>query len=77
MDAVAAPLRIEELSFDGPAPGDVVVSVRASGVCHTDLGVLEGASPFAIRTPLVLGDEGAGVVEEIARAFAASPSARA
>jgi S-(hydroxymethyl)glutathione dehydrogenase/alcohol dehydrogenase len=55
-----APLSIEDVSLLPPGPGDAVVEISASGVCHTDLSVLEGSLPYP--PPLVLGHEACGVV---------------
>jgi len=55
------PLDITEVSIDGPRAGEVQVRMAASGVCHSDLSVIEGRIPFL--TPMVLGHEGAGIVE--------------
>ncbi len=57
-----APVRVEAVDLDAPGPGDVVVRMAASGVCHTDLSVITGVMP--VRLPAVLGHEGAGIVEE-------------
>ena len=54
---------IEEIEVAEPGPQDVVVRIEASGVCHSDLHVLEHG--WAHRLPVVLGHEGAGVVEAI------------
>ncbi len=52
---------LEPLTLEGPRPGEVLVRIAASGVCHTDIGFLDsGASG-----PVILGHEGAGVVEEV------------
>jgi Zn-dependent alcohol dehydrogenase len=57
-------LRIEEISDpSGPGPGEVLIRMVATGVCHTDLSVLQGQIP--LQLPLVLGHEGAGVVESV------------
>ena len=45
------------------APGDVLIRLHASGLCHTDLEVIEGALPYPL--PIVLGHEGAGVFEQV------------
>ena len=58
-----APLQIEEVTVNPPRAGEVLVQVRASGVCRTDLSVFEGVLPFP--PPVVLGHEGAGVVEAV------------
>lgn len=57
------PLDVTEVDIEGPRAGEVRVRMAASGVCHSDLSVIEGKIPFP--TPLVLGHEGAGVVEEV------------
>jgi len=55
------PLSIETLKLDGPREGEVLVEIKATGVCHTDEFTLSGADPEGIF-PAVLGHEGAGVV---------------
>jgi S-(hydroxymethyl)glutathione dehydrogenase / alcohol dehydrogenase len=57
------PLTIEELEMDGPRAGEVLVEVKATGICHTDYFTLSGADPEGLF-PAVLGHEGAGVVVE-------------
>lgn len=57
------PLERQDIERPHPGPGEVVVRVRAAGVCHSDVHVLEGIAPFP--TPMTLGHEGAGIVEEI------------
>jgi S-(hydroxymethyl)glutathione dehydrogenase / alcohol dehydrogenase len=57
------PLVIEELELDPPKLGEVGVRMSASGVCHSDLHVALGTHPTLL--PVVLGHEGAGVVEEV------------
>jgi S-(hydroxymethyl)glutathione dehydrogenase/alcohol dehydrogenase len=59
------PLKIESLKLKAPREDEVVVQLAASGVCHTDLSVMRGTLPFP--PPVVLGHEGAGVVEEVGR----------
>lgn len=54
---------IEEVTLQPLAPGDVLVRLHASGLCHTDLEVIDGALPYPL--PIVLGHEGAGVVERV------------
>lgn len=61
--AVGQPLEIEDLPMPEPGPHDVVVRLSASGICHTDLNVIEGRSPLPL--PIVPGHEGCGVVEEV------------
>ncbi len=64
--AAGAPLSIEELSLGGPKAGEVLVEIKATGVCHTDAYTLSGADPEGLF-PSVLGHEGAGVVVEVGR----------
>ena len=59
-----APLSIELVDLDGPEDGEVLIEVRASGICHTDHYTLSGADPEG-RFPAILGHEGAGVVVDI------------
>ncbi len=58
------PLEIEELEIAEPGPGEVMVKLAASGVCHSDLHVLNG-DWSGVETPIVLGHEGAGTVVSI------------
>ena len=56
-------LEIEELDLDGPRAGEVLIRYTYAGLCHSDLHIIKGdARP---RVPMVLGHEGAGIVEEI------------
>src|SRR5579884_3261744 len=57
------PLSVEEITADDPGPGEVVVRVAASGVCHSDLHMT--SATFKASLPMVLGHEGAGVVERV------------
>jgi S-(hydroxymethyl)glutathione dehydrogenase/alcohol dehydrogenase len=61
MRALKTPLAIEDLDVSSPGPREVLVRTVATGVCHSDLHVLEGALPSPL--PTVLGHEPAGVVE--------------
>src|SRR5215475_6474014 len=63
LNRVGTPLEIEEIELGELAPTDVLVRVHASGLCHTDLEVIEGS--LAYPMPIVLGHEGAGVVEAV------------
>jgi S-(hydroxymethyl)mycothiol dehydrogenase len=54
---------LEEIEVDRPGPNEVLVRIEASGVCHSDLHVAE--TGWAHRLPVLLGHEGAGVVEEV------------
>jgi len=60
---VGQPLVLEELPVPDIGPRDVLVRVTASGICHTDLNVINGLS--ALPLPIVPGHEGCGVVEEV------------
>jgi Zn-dependent alcohol dehydrogenase len=64
LDTIGRPLRIEELTLDGPATGEVRVRLLASGVCHSDVHRADG-DWGGLSDPLVLGHEGAGVVETV------------
>ena len=57
------PLSIETIQVDGPREGEVMVEIKATGICHTDAFTLSGADPEGLF-PSVLGHEGAGVVVE-------------
>ena len=63
MRAQNAPLVIEDLHIDDPGPGEVLVKTMASGICHSDLHVIEGGLPMP--PPCVLGHEPAGIVEAV------------
>ena len=63
LNGVGQALTIEELEMLPLQPGDVLVKVKASGLCHTDLEVIQGS--LAYPMPIVLGHEGAGVVEAV------------
>ncbi|MBX6390841.1 MAG: Zn-dependent alcohol dehydrogenase [Frankia sp.] len=54
---------VDDLSVRKPGPGEVLVRIEAAGLCHSDLSVINGTIPY--ETPVVLGHEGAGVVEEV------------
>jgi len=58
------PLVLETLDLDGPKAGEVMVEIKATGVCHTDAFTLSGGDPEGLF-PSVLGHEGAGVVVEV------------
>ncbi len=59
-----APLTIETVDLDGPRAGEVLVEIKATGICHTDHYTLSGADPEGLF-PAILGHEGAGVVVEV------------
>lgn len=58
------PLTIEEVDLAGPRAGEVLVEIKATGICHTDYYTLSGADPEGLF-PAILGHEGAGVVVEV------------
>ncbi|MBB4641747.1 S-(hydroxymethyl)glutathione dehydrogenase/class III alcohol dehydrogenase [Rhizorhapis suberifaciens] len=58
------PLEIHEVELAGPRPGEVLVEIMATGVCHTDAYTLEGKDSEGIF-PSILGHEGAGIVREV------------
>ena len=59
----SAPLSVERAELEAPRTGEVLVEVKAAGVCHSDLHPARGE--WTVRTPLVLGHEGAGIVREV------------
>ncbi len=59
-----APLSIETVDLDGPRAGEVLVEIKATGICHTDAYTLSGADPEGLF-PTILGHEGAGIVLEV------------
>ncbi|MGL3104214.1 NAD(P)-dependent alcohol dehydrogenase [Bradyrhizobium sp. BR 1432] len=63
-----APLNLETIDLEAPRPDEILVKVKATGVCHTDLVVRDGMLPTPF--PVVLGHEGAGVVEAVGAAIA-------
>ncbi|MEG3860125.1 S-(hydroxymethyl)glutathione dehydrogenase/class III alcohol dehydrogenase [Microcoleus sp. herbarium12] len=58
------PLTIETVDLDGPRDGEVLVEIKATGVCHTDAYTLSGADPEGLF-PAILGHEGAGIVADV------------
>lgn len=58
------PLVVDDIEIESPRAGEVLVRIAASGVCRSDLHALEGESPVS-QPPMVLGHEGAGLVEEV------------
>ena len=59
------PMTVETVALGALKPGDVLVRIRAAGLCHTDLEVIEGQ--LAYPMPIVLGHEAAGTVEEVGK----------
>jgi len=62
--AAGQPLEVMEVNLDGPKTGEVLVEIKATGICHTDEFTLSGADPEGMF-PAILGHEGAGVVVEV------------
>jgi S-(hydroxymethyl)glutathione dehydrogenase/alcohol dehydrogenase len=58
------PLTIETVDLEGPKAGEVLVEIKATGICHTDEFTLSGADPEGLF-PAILGHEGAGIVREV------------
>ena len=58
------PLSIETVQLEGPREGEVLVEIKATGICHTDEFTLSGADPEGVF-PAILGHEGAGIVAEV------------
>ena len=54
---------VEEVTLDPPKAGELKIKMKATGVCHSDLSVLNGKLP--LPTPCVVGHEGAGIVDEV------------
>ena len=61
---VNEPLSIEEVDLEGPRAGEVLVEIKATGICHTDLYTLSGADSEGLF-PSILGHEGAGIVLDV------------
>jgi alcohol dehydrogenase len=61
--AQSRPLQVVEIDLDPPGPGEVLVKMRAAGLCHSDLSVINGDRPRPL--PMALGHEGAGEVVEV------------
>ena len=72
--APGQPLEIMEVNLDGPKAGEVLVEIKATGLCHTDEFTRSGDDPEGLF-PAILGHEGAGVVVEVGEASPASKSA--
>ncbi|MCW5621155.1 MAG: Zn-dependent alcohol dehydrogenase [Burkholderiales bacterium] len=63
LNRINEPLVIETVEMSALSPGDVLVRIHASGLCHTDLEVIQGQLAYPL--PIILGHEGAGVVEAV------------
>src|SRR6266496_5400368 len=62
--SAGAPLVVETVQLDGPKAGEVLVEIKATGICHTDEFTRSGADPEGLF-PAILGHEGAGVVVDV------------
>jgi len=60
---IGSPWRVEEIELDPPGPGEVLVRLVASGLCHSDDHIVTGDSPMPL--PMIGGHEGAGIVEQV------------
>ncbi|MGH6676833.1 MAG: alcohol dehydrogenase catalytic domain-containing protein, partial [Xanthobacteraceae bacterium] len=58
------PLEVTTVQLNGPRAGEIMVEIKATGICHTDEFTLSGADPEGLF-PAILGHEGAGIVVEI------------
>ena len=61
--AASKPLSIETIDLDPPGPGEVLLKIGAAGICHSDLSTINGVRPRP--TPMLMGHEAAGIVEEV------------
>ena len=61
--AASRPLDIADLDLQPPGRGEVLVRIKAAGLCHSDLSVIDGSRPRP--TPMALGHEAAGIVEAL------------
>src|SRR6516164_7814313 len=62
--AKGTPLQVMDVDLEGPRAGEVLVELKATGVCHTDDFTLSGADPEGLF-PVILGHEGAGIVVDV------------
>src|SRR6186713_78133 len=62
--AAGKPLVVEEVDLDGPRAGEVLIEIKATGICHTDEFTRSGADPEGLF-PVIFGHEGAGVVVDV------------
>ena len=62
--AAGEPLKLETVQLEAPQEGEVLIEIKATGVCHTDAYTLSGADPEGLF-PTILGHEGAGIVAEV------------
>ncbi|WP_431278345.1 alcohol dehydrogenase catalytic domain-containing protein [Leifsonia poae] len=65
LDEVHGSLRKADVAKPTPGAGQVLVKVKASGLCHSDVGYMEGVIPLAIPLPVILGHEASGIIEVV------------
>ena len=65
LERVGTPLVVREVTAEELKPSDVLVRNKASGLCHTDLEIIQGQLAWPL--PVILGHEGAGIVEAVGR----------
>lgn len=65
LDEVHGALRHDDVTTPTPGPGQVLVKVKASGLCHSDVGYMEGVIPITIPLPVILGHEASGTIEAL------------
>ena len=58
------PLELVEIDLEGPKEGEVLIEVKATGICHTDAYTLSRKDPEGLF-PSIMGHEGAGIVQEV------------
>jgi len=61
------PLRLEEVPIPVPGPGEILVKIETSGLCHTDIHAAHGDWPIKPKLPLIPGHEGVGIVTQVGR----------
>ena len=66
------PLEVTTVQLDGPRAGEVLVEIKATGICHTDEFTLSGADPEGLF-PAILGHEGAGIVVDVTQTHIVIP----
>ena len=62
---ISQPLKIENVNLDPPGLNEVIIQIKAAGLCHSDLSVIDGNRPRPL--PMVLGHEASGIVVEKGR----------
>lgn len=65
LDEVHGDLRLDEVPLPTPGPGQALVKVRGTGLCHSDVGFIEGVIPLQQQLPVILGHEAAGTVTAV------------